>query len=432
MSRTPLSIDPERIMAHARHLALDIGPRLAGSPEEHQAADYIQAEMRDLGLRNIRRQPFTCKWYDVKHASLKALIGDNWETITMDAVAHTPCTPGEIEAELVYVETARDGLLDRLDLEGKIALVHGTYGTNTRMVRRLAEKGVAAVIWTDVRYTSRWNVLVGLPFTFLPLFTFPAASVPHPEEWRLVSRGVKRVRLSLETVVEDRPSFNISGELPAAQDGGGVIICAHHDSVRNCSGAEDNAAGVGCALAIAEALRGVELVRPIRFASFGTEEQLSQGAFAFVDEPSNRAAALDMVLNIDGMGCWTGENETYVTGSPGVHEYLRRSMETHRFPAVIRDEPDGFSDHFPFIVKGVPAAWFHRRNCAGGRWFHHSLHETIDVLSPQVLADCASLVADIALDLATREELPFDREFPLETRRAVQAVAHGWLGGTTG
>lgn len=427
MTATSMSIDPKRIMRHVRRLSGKIGNRLAGSEGEQEAADYIERQMRKIGLEDVEQQGFTCKWYEVRRASLRAKFGRSWESVMMDAVAHSPSTSGEIEAELVYVETASDEILDALDLKGKVALVHGTYGSDSRMIRRFAEKEVAAVIWTDVRYTPEWNILVGLPFTFLPLFTFPAASVPHPVEWELVRQGVKRVRLDLDVVVEDRRSQNVVGALPGKSEDGGVIICGHHDTVMNSTGPEDNAAGVGCALAIAEALKDAKLAKPVKFVSFGTEEQLSQGAFAFVDKPANRADELDMVLNIDGMGCWTGESEVYVTGSVGLHGYVRKQMSAHHWPGVIRDAPDGFSDHFPFIVKGVPACWFHRRNCAGGRWFHHSGHETTEVLSRQVLGDCASLVADVALDVASKRSLPFEKRFPAKTRREVKGVADGWL-----
>jgi len=414
-------------MRHVRHLALKIGARLAGSPQEQRAADYVEGQMRRLGLQNIRQQPFTCKWYDVYHASLDVKIGREWQGVTMDAVAHTPSTNGVLEAELVYVETATDDILARTDLKGKIALVHGTYGPSARMIKHLRQKQIAAVIWTDMRYWTDWNILVGLPYTFLPLFDFPAASVPTKVAQDLLRSGVRRVRLSLDTVVRDRPSQNVIGELPGKSDEGGVVICGHHDSVKGCTGAEDNAAGVGCMLAAAEALRGTKLEKPIRFVSFGTEEQLSQGAFAFVDDPTNRADALDFVLNVDGMGGWTGVNQVWLTGSPSLHEYMRQQMAAHHWPGVIIEQPDGFSDHFPFTVKDVPAAWLQRPNCAGGRWFHHSEHETIDVLSPQVLAGCTSLITDIALDIATCKDLPFERKLPAKTKRAIQRVARDWF-----
>ncbi len=427
MSHVHFSIDPEAIMKHVRYLAEDIGPRLAGSENEQKGADYIEAQMKAIGLQNVEQQHFNCRWYDVNTARMDAKFGEEWQSVTMDAVAHSPSTDGVLEAELVYVETAKPEILERLDLKGKVALVHGTYGANSSQLKMLAEKEIAAVIWTDVRYTPPWNLLVGLPFTFQHLLTFPAASVPHPVEWELVRQGVDRVRLELDTVVETRTSQNVVGELPGKNSHGGVLISGHHDSVRGCSGAEDNAAGVGVALAIADAMKDVDLEKGIKFVSFGTEEQLSQGSFAFVDEEKNNATDTELVLNVDGQGCWAGENEIFVTGSAELHEYMRAQMDAHQWSGVIYDEPDGFSDHFPFIAKGVPAGWFHRRNCAGGRWFHHSIYDTVDALSPQVLASCAGLVAGIAHDVCTNGELPFEREFSDETRAAVKAVADGWL-----
>lgn len=427
MSDCAVRTDPNLIMRHVEHLAVTIGERLAGSAGEAQAADYIQAEMERIGLQNIRRREFDCSWFEVRRAKMQARFGNMWEPVVMDACAHTPCTNGVLEAELVYVENASDMILDRLDLKGKVALVHGSYGPSSHILKRLNEKEVAAVIWVDVRYTPDWNLRVGLPFTFLPLLKFPAASVPHPVEWDLVRRGADRVRLELDCVVETRPSQNVSGELPGSSDTGGVIITGHHDSVSGTAGAEDNAAGVGVALALAELFAGRELEKPMRFASFGTEEQLSQGAFAFVADPENRARDIDMVLNTDGQGCWTGVNEVYLTGSESLHEYMGEMMRKCGWSGTIRDEPDGFSDHFPFIIEDVPAAWFCRRNCAGGRWFHHSHFDNIEALSPLVLAACADFVGELALDICTKTALPFDRAFPKCTREAVRKVADGWL-----
>ncbi|MEN6344019.1 MAG: M28 family metallopeptidase [Armatimonadia bacterium] len=427
MSAARFKVQPDQVMKHAEYLADTLGERLAGGEGEQRAADYIQSEMNRIGLQDVHQQSFTCKWYDVRHASMQARFGGQWRSVTMDAVAHTPSTQGEIEAELVYVGEATEDILDHVDLHDKVALVHGTYGPNAKMLRRFAQVGVAAAIWTDVRYTSDWNILVGLPWSFLPLLTFPAASVPFTVECELVEGRADRVRLNLDTVVEDRQSQNVIGTLAGRSDAGGVLVSGHHDSVRLSVGAEDNAAGVAVTLAVAEALKGVPLEKPIRFVSFGTEEQLSQGSFAYVEEPRYRAEQLDLVLNTDGQGCWTGVSETYVTGSVEFHEYMRGQLAAHEFPGTMRHDPDAFSDHFPFMVRGVPAVWFYRRNCPGGRWFHHSIYDTINRLSPDLLSHCASMVADIAADIAGQRDLPFERRFPEKTQQEVQAVADGWL-----
>lgn len=416
-----------RMMRHVRHLSQTIGPRLAGSEAEQGAADYIFRQMRRIGLEGVHQQSFTCKWYEIEHASLQAKFGRQWQTVTMDAVAHTPSTPGEIEAELVYIGTGSELEMEGVELRDRVALVHGTYGPNIHMLQRLASAQVAAVIWTDVRYTAPWNVLIGLPWTFLPYFTFPAASVPFPVAWELVSQRVKRVRLNLQVTVEDRPSQNVIGRLPAKTDEGGVLLCGHHDTVRAVRGAEDNAAGVACVLEAAEALVRTPLERPVTFVSFGTEEQLSQGAYEFVQCERYGADQLDLVLNIDAVGSWTGVNELYVYGSDSFERFLESHLAQLRYPHQTFRDPEAFSDHFPFIVRGVPAVWMSRRNCAGGRWFHHSVYDTIAQLSPDELAQCAEVVVTLARDVATRDALPYERAFPARVRRGIADVARGWF-----
>ena len=44
-----VAFDSQRVMDHLQHLSVDIGPRVAGSDEEKQAADYIQNEFESLG-----------------------------------------------------------------------------------------------------------------------------------------------------------------------------------------------------------------------------------------------------------------------------------------------------------------------------------------------------------------------------------------------
>lgn len=421
------TVSGPRMMRHVRHLSETIGPRLAGSEAEQRGADYIERQMRRIGLQDVHQQHFACKWYEIEHASLQAKFGRQWREVTMDAVAHTPCTPGEIEAELVYIGTGSAMEMEGANLQGKVALVHGTYGPNTHMLERLAAAEVAAVIWTDVRYTADWNILIGLPWTFLPYLTFPAASVPFPVAWELVSQGVKRVRLNLQVTVEDRPSQNVIGTLPGETEEGGVLVCGHHDTVRGVRGAEDNAVGVACALEAAEALIDAPRRRPVTIVSFGTEEQLSQGAYEYVACKRYGADNLDLVLNVDAVGSWTGVNEVFAYGSDSFRGFVEGRLQDLRYPHQTFRDPEAFSDHFPFIVRGVPSLWLTRRNCAGGRWFHHGIYDTMEQLSPDELARCAEVVVTLARDIAARDALPYERAFPPGVRRGIAAVARGWF-----
>src|SRR5512139_1863107 len=52
------SIWAEHTLRHARHVAARIGPRGATTPEEKQAAEYTQRQMRQMGLPAVRVEAF--------------------------------------------------------------------------------------------------------------------------------------------------------------------------------------------------------------------------------------------------------------------------------------------------------------------------------------------------------------------------------------
>jgi hypothetical protein len=48
----------DRALHHARHVATRIGPRGAATPEEKQAADYVQRQLQQWGLLDVRVETF--------------------------------------------------------------------------------------------------------------------------------------------------------------------------------------------------------------------------------------------------------------------------------------------------------------------------------------------------------------------------------------
>jgi hypothetical protein len=54
----PLVFDASRAMEHARHLSVDIGPRVAGTEGEERAAQYIEQTLKSAHLE-VSRQQFT-------------------------------------------------------------------------------------------------------------------------------------------------------------------------------------------------------------------------------------------------------------------------------------------------------------------------------------------------------------------------------------
>jgi len=265
----------------------------------------------------------------------------------------------------------------------------------------------------DDRLPFDWPVAVGVAPHWIRMGMIPMASVPYRSAWEMVRSGVRRVRLELRAWRKETESQNVVGVLPGSDPAAGeIVLTCHHDTVIHSVGGEDNGSGVGCVLELARAFAGSPPRRTLRFMACGAEEQLSEGTKQYVLRHRAEMDRVQFVLNTDSVGCWMGENEVFLTGEPALRRWVEDGLRAAGFSARISEDVSPYSDHFAFTATGAPAAWFHRRNCAGGRFFHHSTHDTPDVLSPGVLDATLRAQARLLADLAHAPTLPFARCIP--------------------
>jgi hypothetical protein len=416
---SPLLAGPARMMRDIRALCDDIGVRLAGTAGEAKAAEHIAAAFSQIGLQS-ETQTFPCLTYAPRQEELRVRVGGRWRASRCTSVAHSPSTPLDgIEAPLVYLGKGTAEELARADTRGAIGLMWGTIGGGAQTLERLCACGLAALLMVDERYPMDWPIAVGLPAGWIKLLTIPAAAVPYTAAWEIVRSGATHAALNLQVDVKPSVSQNVVAELPGDEGLPPLVISGHHDTVINCAGADDNAAGIACTLEAARLLSGQRLRRPVRFVAFGAEEQLSEGARMYALEPTNRAAETALAINADAIGTWAGEDFAFVTGPRGLLSYVRRATRRAGLIATVKGEISPYSDQYPFNRLGVPSVWFYRMNTASGRWHHHATHDNSDVISPEVLATTATAMTHIAHDLALRDELPFGRQFPASQREAI-------------
>ena len=125
----PMIATAKDVKVHMDQLAVKIGNRLAGTPGELKAAKYIQKMFRKYGLTGVRQELFPCVSWSCKVASFSVKDGNRWRRITCLPLAHSKCTKGKVEADLVYLETASERDLRGKDLKGKIGLLFGSFGS---------------------------------------------------------------------------------------------------------------------------------------------------------------------------------------------------------------------------------------------------------------------------------------------------------------
>lgn len=409
---------PTQLEKTIRVLCDDIGCRKAGTPQEAQAAAYLAEQYSKLGL-DTEIQEFPCIGWDCDQAEFHVKQGRRWRELPIQPNTQSPSTPGLLEGELVYLESAHPWDMEGVDLTGKIGLLFGSAYASLERMARLCNSGLAALLYVDDRFPTFENVASGLIAGWIDHLTLPTATVPYLHAWDLVKNRVKDVRLRLDMRNYLSTSQNVVAVLQGRKKLPPLAVGGHHDSVATNVGAEDDGTGVAVTLELARLLAAQRPARTIKFCSFGWEENLSEGSRQFVANPANKAEQTALMLNIDSIGCWMGHDSIWVTGGGQVRSWLKRHLAAQRFVAEINPEVCPFSDQYPFNLVGVPSLWFYRTNFPGGRWYHHTHGDNPEVLDFRHLARTANVMAALLGDLAETSELPFSREIPAAQRKAI-------------
>jgi hypothetical protein len=219
-----------------------------------------------------------------------------------------------------------------------------------------------------------------------------------------------------------------------------IVLGAHLDHLGGTQaggfypGADDNASGVAVVLEVAAALqRNRKLLRrPVVVVFFGAEEIGLIGSKRFVRDGPIAHARIAAMVNIDMIGRplmdqtklrllknllkIDSSNGIGVIGTAGRPLFARSVEEfTAKFglkpygtqaalAPIIKQLSRNRSDHSPFERVGIPTLFF----SSGESDDYHQPGDTIDKLSPELMARRAQLVFSVVLSLATApsDELP--------------------------
>ncbi len=429
-----MPIAARSLMAHVEKLC-QLAPRLTGTPSELAAAEYVAGRLAKLGAE-VTWQWFPISKWQCRAVAVKIRRGRGWMDLPALPIGHTPSTKGVVEGELAVVEylTPDNPVLRRS--RGKVVLVLGMWGEDPADLEALAKARPAAALFLDDRFPSAELVQDGLPMGWVDKLRVPSVTIPYLEGWEL-ARAPARVRVSIDCVVEPGEAMNVIGRLPGSQPGAaGVLLGAHHDSVAIGQSADDDATGLACLLEIASELAGLQRRRDLWLVSFGCEEHLSVGAEAFVRDETRGAARLATMINFDSVGSLLGHTVAWVTGPPRMEQWVRQEIGKLGEQVSVGPDVSPYSDHFFFTAAGVPAVWFYRTNCHAGRWYHHQITDSLEVVGPEAVASVARAGLALARGLVQAERLPYARKLaPAQiehVRRLEQAMAN-WpptVGGT--
>jgi len=421
-------------------LTTEIGPRLAGTPQEARARDWAVERLTELGFENVRVEEFPLDLWTrgrsvYEEVAITAPYPQELYAISLGGAAATP--EGGLEADVVFFDSfddllAFDGAADAL--AGKLVFVNDRmvaartgegYGWANRKRRdawHMAEdRGAAGVLIRSVGTSSNrfaHTGMMGFPDERRPQIPALAVSAPDADQIERIAESGETLRIRLQTYAGWRgevTSGNVIGEIVGSEAPEEIVVIgAHLDSWDTATGALDDGAGVGIVTAAARLIGDLpeHPRRTIRVVLFGSEEVGLVGARAYANARREDGTLADHVI---GSESDFGAREVWRFGSNVSEDALPYFDAIGRELAalgIIRggNESGGGPDMIPLAFMGVPMARL-EQNGEDYFEFHHTPNDTFDKIVPEEMAQNVAawtiftyLVADTDMEFRPEPE----------------------------
>ncbi len=421
---------PQGLVEHFCSLGTnaDLGFRWAGTTAERAVGERVAAEMRAMGLSNVRLEPVPVDVFEFEKAGVT--VGDR--AMTASTIAGVPPTAdGGITAPVVYVKDGTAADFDAAgDVAGKLVLV------DMRMSSwwffwpafEAAHRKAAGVICTytpeDEKYFSVSDTALGSFDGQYDLDAPPWVYVaPRDGDWlkaKLAAGPMTATLILKEKITFARDggvAYNVVGELPGERGDGQMVLLAAHQDAHFRAGVDDTGA-LANMLTIAKAMRASSR-RPkstlVFLATAGEEfgwtnsnyDWLAGAWWAVARAHPDWAGRIRAMINLESMavkGAPLG-----LRSNPELQPWLKKLVARH--PELV---PNGFepltpvnswNDQWPFSASGIPSVKFETFDDAYDK-LYHSNFETATLVDWDYLAKLAKFAFRIAEDL-DRGLLPY-------------------------
>jgi Zn-dependent M28 family amino/carboxypeptidase len=363
--------DSSRSVEHIRQLAEGIGPRLNGTPQERQGAEYIGGVLESYGFDVTYQSwgPVSTKRV-AKVTSSDATLpgGPNWQ---LSASVNGRFT-GDDAPVVGQVVDAGTGLTPAdfpAGVNGAIALVDysGNATTRSTIAANAVAAGASALIFAQTANNAAPpTITLTTPQPSIPVLGGGQAHGTWIRE--LLAKGPLTLRIASNEYVNPMGT-NVIATRHAVGDPDGttapiVMVGAHIDSVLGAPGAHDDASGNGVSLEFARVLSQYPLDAELRIGGFGGEEGGLLGARAYVKTLTDAEKARFVgEWQMDMVGTPYAPAKLWALTPNGQSNYV---VESAHDSVARQGLPDGTlqncrlgqSDHQAFYDVGIPSSLF--------------------------------------------------------------------------
>jgi len=379
---------------------VDIGDRMAGTDGERAGAEATRDALGRFA-RDARLEAFDLQGWVRGESAVRA------DGSTHDCIALPRSPAGEATGEFVDLGY---GLPEdfEADLEGKVVMAASNVPSWYDRFLHRREKYYHAVEAGAAAFVFRNHVEGCLPPTGsvgteeAPIGEIPAVGVSKEVGSRLARRFEgESVAVSVDCETPDTTSRNVHAELGPDTDER-VLVTSHVDAHDIAEGAMDNGAGTAMVVELARALaaRESDLDTRVEFVCYGAEEVGLIGSTAHAG--SVDPDAVKAVLNFDGVA--RGRDlAAYTHGWEELAEAVETVADRFDHPFDPVPEVGPHSDHWPFVVRGVPGYHVYSETGDEGRGWGHTHADTLDKVESRDLRESAVLLTELAVELADAE-----------------------------
>jgi hypothetical protein len=476
-----------KVMEIESYLTDVYGPRLTGSPNIKEAADWAQKTMKDWGLANVHLEtwPFGRGWQNQLFLAM-AMTPRAYPLIGYPK-AWTPGTNGLVtgEAVIAVINDEKDFATFRGTLRGKFVLgtamrdvpAHfeapghrytdaeladlskqpeasgrggrgGRGGTfqavqdfNRKKMQFWIDEGIAALL--DISRGDGGTLFVqgGGSRDAKDPPSPPQVVISVEQYGRIVRTLDKKIPVTLSMNIDnkfydaDLNSFNVVAELPGTDKADEVVMLgAHFDSWHTGTGATDNAAGSAVMMEAMRLLKasGVKLRRTVRVGLWGGEEQGLLGSKEYIkahygDPATMRLkpehAKLSGYFNVDN---GTGEiRGVYLQGNEAVAPIFQAWMEPFKNLGMntLTIRNTGGTDHLSYDAVGLPGFQFIQDEVEYNSRTHHSNMDVYERVQANDMMRNAVIVASFVMNTANRDEKLPRKPLPKPTAPAGRSTS---------
>lgn len=401
----------DSVTQNHRELCLKYRGRFSASPNARGAAAFIEKTLKDYGLQNCRQDVFPMTTWSRGSAHLQMLEPHKVE-LPCIALPYTPTYDGVLQLEYAGIGHPGDYKKIPGGVVGKAVLVDDKSPPSGprlhRMHKYLAAKDAGAAAFLFAATEPGMLAPTGsLAFNHNGSLdqALPAVGIAHEVAcelrwWR--EKHPVNLHLQMQNTLKPGNDRNIVADLCGRKASDEtIIVCGHYDGHDISQGAVDNASGAAVVIETARLLAPLKdsLNCTIRFVLFGSEELGLVGSHYLAAKMGEQIQKTRFVFNLDCVG-QPGRLMLFLQNCPELTDFFTRVADSMPSDIAVNNHLVPFSDHLPFVMRGVPAA-FMATSGTGERGWGHTLADTFEKVSCETLMktsmQCARLVLHAAM-----------------------------------